>query len=220
MEESKIILHYFDLNGKAIIARMLMKYGEIPYEDKIYTEDDFRNKKHLFDFEFLPVLEIDNKQYSQSYAIYYYLCRKIGNLLGKNDEDEQHIMSCVLTMEDINQKLYQIIFSDEQSSEKNKNLNTVLEQVCNGLEALYKKNGSKKYFIGDELSLADFYLVSYFGSYFFNVHKESFALDIKKYMPSLSLAINNLMTDYLFEKLLKEVNIKNTFYIFLIINVK
>lgn len=211
MEGKKITLHYFNLNCKGIILRLLLKYGNIQFEDKRVSFEEWGSLKSTFDFKFMPVLEIDGVQHSQAYSLYVYVARKIGGLLGKTAEEEQEILCALLCLEDINSKIVQkeLKLVDETTGITNLK-NTVL-QIVSGLEILYKRLGKGEFFIGDSLSLADFFLVAIFKVYLFGIGKEFLKESINEQAPNLSNLVERLISSDLFVKLLKEVEIPGVF---------
>ncbi len=209
MEGKKITLHYFNMNGRARIPRMLLTLGKFTYEDKMFTYQDYPNIKNNFDYKFFPVLEIDGVQYSQSQAITMYLAKKIGNLLGKSDEDEQIILSTLLAMDDINNKFFPHIYHMGEPKETQLAFEKVLDQVCCGLEAQYKRNGKGKYFLGDSFSLADICIPTIF-IYYIKDYKDLCIDIINKCMPEYIKVIERNLVEEPLVSLLKQVTIQNS----------
>lgn len=201
MEGKKVVLHYFGLNGLGALARILLKYGNIEFENKKYSFEDWATARDNFDFKFMPVLEVDGVQYSQSIAVYFYIARKIGNLLGKSDEDEQAILAVLSTWSDFGgAKIINIIWpkGENATPEKIKENTEILTQsvvkIAQGLEKLYTRHGSGKYFLGSSISVADFYLANLFGHYFPARFPEIYE-EFKKAAPGLSQAISTYTTE-------------------------
>lgn len=209
MEGKKIKLHYFNLNGRGRIPRMLLTLGKFTYEDKMYSFEDYPNVKDNFDFKFFPVLEIDGFQYSQSQAINLYLAKKIGGLLGKSDEDEQIILSSLLAMDDINAKFFPHILNMGDPKETKSALEKILAQVCCGLEAQYKRNGKGKYFLGDIFTLADICVPTIF-IYFIQDYKDLCYDILNKNMPEYLKVVERVLTEEPIVSLLKQVTIPNS----------
>lgn len=84
-----ITIHYFkDTNGKASIIRNLLKYGKIKYKNNDIEYKDWATESLKMDLGFLPQLNIGEKIYSQSAAIFYYLAKRIdSNLVGRSEKD-------------------------------------------------------------------------------------------------------------------------------------
>ena len=81
---AKYTLHYFGVNGRAIIARSILAYAKADWKNNIIKEKEWPKikKGELCEFEQLPVLEVDKKKYCQSQAINLYLAETF-NLMGK-----------------------------------------------------------------------------------------------------------------------------------------
>lgn len=149
----------------------------------------------------MPVLEVDEVQYSQSTAVHFYIAKKIGNLLGKSDEDEQAILAALSTWGDFGgTKIINVISpkgenaTPEKIKENTEILTQAVVKIAQGIEKLFAKHGSGKYFLGSSLSVADFYLVNLFGHYFPTKFPEIFE-EFKKAAPGLSQAISKNVTE-------------------------
>ncbi|KAL6749860.1 glutathione S-transferase [Haematococcus lacustris] len=68
----KIIMHYFDLPGRAETTRLLLKMGGIEYEEKIIERETWPDVKKTMPFGQVPVLEVDGKLLAQSSAMERY----------------------------------------------------------------------------------------------------------------------------------------------------
>jgi prostaglandin-H2 D-isomerase / glutathione transferase len=202
MEGKKITLHYFNLNGRALLIKYLLTYGKINYENKTYSFEDWAKVKDNFDFKFLPVLEVDGVQLSQTTSIIHYVAKKVGGLLGKTDEDEQSILASVLSTDDFINPLINRVFGKGDQKENTDKLLASVEKIVIGLEKIYTRHGAGKYFLGETLSLGDFYLVQSFGTGLFPGHKDTEEV-VKKSAPKLYSLIQSLTTSDLFVSLHK-----------------
>ena len=70
----KYTLHNFPLNGRAIIARAILTYAKADWKNETIKMEDWPKSKKsgLWEYEQLPVLDVDGKKYSQSHAINIY----------------------------------------------------------------------------------------------------------------------------------------------------
>ena len=210
MESNKVRLTYFNLNGLGALSRLLLTHGNVDFEDIRLSFEEWPKVKETLDFKFLPCLEIDGVQYSESIAINFYLAKKIGNLLGKTPEDEHAILATLCSWSDFGAKVVTRAFGKGDQNENTEGLLSGLSKVAPGLEALYTRNGSGKYFLGDTLSLADFYLAYVFGLGFFSKDSFSDAAEVfKKHAPKLSTAIEGLIKSDTFTKLFEKALIKD-----------
>lgn len=203
-------LHYFNINALALAARLLLHYGNIKYENiTMDRTNEWPKVKESMEFQFLPVLEVDGQQFSQAQAIYVYLARKIGNLMGKTDEDEYHIISLLNCFGDIFPSIRQFLFASEEEKKNEKLMKEYLETAINkvsifaaAFEKRYKSLGNGKYYLGDKLSLADFWLVSVVGNSLFFKAPE-FGEVFKKAAPNVSALIERLFKEEPFKSFLE-----------------
>ncbi len=153
------------------------------------------------------------KKYSQTEAICIFIARKIGGLLGKDDDEEYQILSMFNCYNDINPLISKLFNCQEKDEEVIKtNYNNVLEMamsILSVLEKRYINNGEGKYYLGDKISLADFWLVSGVISIFFTKFPH-FTQPAKKAAPKIFDLIDRLMTeDYIASFFKSEYYINN-----------
>ena len=88
----KYTLHYFAINGRAVIARAILAYVKADWTNDLINRDDWPKIKvsGLCEFEQAPVLEVDDKKLCESQAINLYLAETF-NLLGKDAEENYQI---------------------------------------------------------------------------------------------------------------------------------
>ena len=162
---SKYTLHYFPGNGRAVVARAILCYAKVDFTNDLIKKEDWPKikKSGLCEFEQVPILEIDNKKYSQSFAINLYLAKKF-NLLGKNDEEEYQVINVLNSTDDVKQPVMNLRRCTEEN--KKPELRTAalekLKFILGKLNERYIANGKGKYFLGDHFSLADVVLCSTF----------------------------------------------------------
>ena len=120
-------LHYFNIRGRAEVARLIMAHANVEYEDYRFEFNDFAtikaSKKHLGYLERLswfskekecsspdyplgqvPVLEVDGKMLAQSRAINRFLAKKYG-LAGKDAMEQAKVDMYVDCLEDLIPKI-------------------------------------------------------------------------------------------------------------------
>ena len=211
MVESKefknVKLTYFPYNSRAMVARMLLMYGNIEFENKMIKVQDWSGISKNYELQFLPVLEIDGKTYSQSQAIFFYLARKIGNLLGKSLEEQYEILYVLNSDPDLTPIIKNFVSPDPQllknpdelKKVQNESLETLLV-FCKSFNDRYEKNGKGKYYFGDTISLADFTFLN-FGSILNNVIPQIKDILSKAY-PTIFNYIDSLYNDDFFKKFL------------------
>lgn len=161
----KVKVTYFGGNGRAAIIRAILDYEKVPFENEVIDFKDWPNIKNddsRFEFHQLPVLEINGKKMTQSLALYIYLAKKF-DLYGK-DFYEQYIIDSLIASNEDFVSLMHSMFRPETEDEKNnpdKYKQMFKDKISFYLrvyEKRYNDLGSKKYFLGDKISLADFFI--------------------------------------------------------------
>ena len=59
MENVKLI--YFPDNGRVGLIRAMLAYKKIPFENIMYSFDEWPSKKDIYEFKQLPQLEVNGK---------------------------------------------------------------------------------------------------------------------------------------------------------------
>jgi glutathione S-transferase len=194
-------LHYFTLNGLGMVPRMLLHHGKVPFENRQITFDKWPEIKPTMQLKFVPQLEVDGTIYSQSQAISVFLSRKIGGLMGKSDEEEYQIIAMLNSTSDINPTLYKLVMPSEEDKKPENaqvNLQNAVDKITLFLsvyEQRYVSNGEGKYYLGDKLSLADFWLISSVGNFILNSLGEHLGEAAKKAAPKLVALVERLKTE-------------------------
>ena len=204
-ELSNVRLHYFPANGRASFIRAILHWKKVPFEDLKYNYQEWGQIKKSGDFEFeqIPMLEINGKKLTQSFAILIYLGR-LFNILGNSPFEEYLIVSLINSYEDVLPKMISIIFakSEEQKEQSTKDfLNIHAPFMLKRWEARFLENG-KDYMVGDSFSLADIFVtVSLFNIFKNKTRKETWEPVLNEYAPNLSKLIDriveNELSDYL-----------------------
>ena len=70
-------LTYFNDNGRVGLIRAMLSYKKIPFENVMYTLDEWPSKKDNYEFKQLPQLEVNGKKLTQTIAICLYLARQL-----------------------------------------------------------------------------------------------------------------------------------------------
>jgi len=158
---SKYILHYFGANGRGAIPRAMLTYAKANWTNDIIKKEDWPKikKSELCEYEFLPVLEVDGKKYCESIAIDSYLAEKF-NLMGKNPDENYQIFNLLGTFDDFNVQFrpYRLCEDESKKPELKQKAVDRLKFFIAKFEKKYVELGKGKYFLGDKLTLADFYI--------------------------------------------------------------
>jgi glutathione S-transferase len=161
-------LTYFNGRGRAEIIRLVLTAADVPFEDKRLTIEEFAKLKPTLPFKQIPLFEFDGNTLVQSLTIARFLARKY-KLAGKTELEQARADLVVDCIED-SLKPVPVFFRFEQdpvkkAELKKKYLEEQLPQFLQQLEALLVSNkGGDGYFVGDELTWADLYLVRMQGS--------------------------------------------------------
>ena len=158
---SKYILHYFGVNGRGAMPRAILTYAKANWTNDIIKKEDWPKikKSELCEYEFLPVLEVDGKKYCESVAVNCYLAEKF-NLMGRNPEENYQILNLLGTFDDFNVQFrpYRLCEDESKKPELKQKAVDRLKFFIAKFEKKYVELGKGKYFLGDKLSLADFYI--------------------------------------------------------------
>ncbi|XP_050509813.1 glutathione S-transferase-like isoform X3 [Diabrotica virgifera virgifera] len=111
-------LTYFDFPGKGEAIRMILSYGEIPFEDKRIQMGDWPKIKPTTPLGQVPVLHINDKSITQTGPICRYLANIVG-LAGNNNEENLEIDVAAEMIGDVLKTAYEYRFeTDETRKEK------------------------------------------------------------------------------------------------------
>ena len=154
----KYILHYFAVNGRAIVARAILSYAKADWTNDAFKKEDWPTikKSGLCEFEQVPILEVDGKKYSQSHAIDLYLAETF-DLMGKDKEENYQIRSLLFAVDDYTIDIWKALFSLDEAK-KPELLKAATEKFkffLGKFEKRYVDLGKHKYFLGDKFTLAD-----------------------------------------------------------------
>jgi glutathione S-transferase len=157
-------VYYFKANTKAANIRGILMYKFAKWENVIVDDWPAFKQSGKLEFGQLPALEINNsgKFLTQTIAIEVFLARRF-NLFGNSLDDEYEILNLLASRDDIFDKM-RIVNEASKDPEKhgieNKNF---LENVLPFYLNIYEKKFNiieGEYFLGDNISLADIYLVN------------------------------------------------------------
>ncbi|XP_072391075.1 glutathione S-transferase-like [Diabrotica undecimpunctata] len=145
---------YFNFTARGEPIRMLLSYGEIPFEDERISREDWPKIKPTTPLGQLPVLEIDGKQIPHSISICRYLASVV-KLDGKDAKENLRIDVAVETLLDLQKLAFEYVFESDaaKKDEKNKKLEESVPLFLGKLEEQANKNGG--YTALDRLSWAD-----------------------------------------------------------------
>lgn len=163
MPEYKLI--YFNGMGRAELTRWLLAYGDISYTDERINKEDWPEKKKSLPFPKVPILMVDDKPLPQSLAIARYVAKEVG-LVPADNLQAAYCDAMADTLSEVMSAMHGIMMSDADEAEKKRKFKeeffpNVLEPV---LTRLNKRLGERQWFVGDQMTWADFTIALAFGS--------------------------------------------------------
>ena len=189
-------LTYFNVNGRVGLLRAMLCFKKVPFENKMITMEEWPSKKKDYEFLQLPELEVNGKKMTQTIAISLYLARQL-NLYPKDIYLQYHVDSLLATRDDITM-LYRKVKQNkkEDYQEYKKLIILYLEKI----EKRFEELGNGKYYLGDEISVADFFIGCMIDEFCLLVNDEDV---LSKYAPKIKKLIDRLKENELKEYLEK-----------------
>ena len=189
-----IKLTYFNDNGRVGLIRAMLCYKKIPFENIMLTLDEWPSKKDTYEFKQLPQLEVNGKKLTQTIAICLYLAKQL-DLYPKDIYLQYHVDSLLACRDDIT-FLYRKVKTKTCSDEEYKKYKEQIALYLQRIEERYKELGNGKYYLGEELSVADFFLGCNFAEFCVFVKDEDL---MGKYSPNIKNLVERLKKNELKE---------------------
>ena len=193
-----IKLTYFIQNGRVGLIRAMLCYKKVPFENIMLSLEDWKTKKTNYEFHQLPELEVNGKKMTQTIAICLYLARQL-NLYPKDYYLQYHVDSLLAVRDDIT-PLYRKLKYKFNTEEDTKAYKAQMILYLKNIEKRYNELGSGKYYVGDELTVADFFLGCMITEFCCLVKDEDV---MSKYAPGIKKLIDRLNENELKEYLEK-----------------
>lgn len=151
-------LHYFQAHGRAEAIRMLLKGAGVEFEDRQHTREEWPGLKFSGDFEFeqMPMLEIDGHKLVQTRSIERYIAQKNG--LYPSDPYLAYLVESLIDLKD--DAVFQIakfkfLLNDEAGL-----LNYFQNEFPKYLQKIQKRleanHGGEGFFVGETATVADY----------------------------------------------------------------
>eukprot|EP01017_Pseudomicrothorax_dubius_P038040 TRINITY_DN5647_c0_g1_i1.p1 TRINITY_DN5647_c0_g1~~TRINITY_DN5647_c0_g1_i1.p1 ORF type:complete len:279 (-),score=84.96 TRINITY_DN5647_c0_g1_i1:60-896(-) len=157
--EGKVVIAYWMMQGRAEPIIKLAKYTKLPFEFKGYTnpadwQADKAVLKHLFPN--VPYIKTGETVMCETDAIVIQVCALANReeLLGRNNQELVQGAAVRGVVKDILNDLFGLYFNPNWQTEQAK----VLEKCAGRLKRLEKFAAGKKFILGNDLVLADFFL--------------------------------------------------------------
>ncbi|CAG9335325.1 unnamed protein product [Blepharisma stoltei] len=185
--EGEITLHYFNIYGTAEPIRMIFHYFNIPFRDNQISFQDWSHLKHnsFVRIGKLPVLEIDNENYSECYSILGYLANEIGIM--PDDWMEKYLVDSICEfIIGVNKNFTKLAIKNDLEN-KERIIHEIVPKWLRRFEArLSKNNEGKDCFVGKRLTVADFIVFQFMWDYFLKPGKaEIYRLMVEQCAPTL-----------------------------------
>ncbi|XP_059179298.1 glutathione S-transferase 1-like [Physella acuta] len=157
MAHSTLKLFYFDTEGRAEVARIILAAAGKTFQDIRCNEDDWLQQKTRAPYGQVPVLEVDGVAFAQSLAINAFLAREFG-FYGNTNLENFKIDEIVHLVNDFMTAATKVLFltpnQEEQASGTRELKEETGPRMLGFLEKFLRSSGSG-YFVGDRLTLAD-----------------------------------------------------------------
>ena len=153
-------LYYFDIFGRAEPIRILLTHSKSEWQDVRFDYKTFSELKaqDLFEFDQVPMLEMDGEKFSQSYSILRLLGRKYGYY--PEDSIQAYKVDSVLQAGADLQASYWAAHLATEEVKKQELLKTYIEvnlsRYLKVMQSRLLKNSNQKYLVNDTLTIADF----------------------------------------------------------------
>ena len=187
-----IKLTYFNVNGRVGLLRAMLCYKKVPFENKMITMEEWPSKKNDYEFHQLPELEVNGKKMTQTIAISLYLARQL-NLYPKDIYLQYHVDSLLAIRDDITM-LYRKI--KQKQEEDYKAYKELIKLYLEKIEKRYEELGAGDYYLGKEISVADFFLGCMVMEFCYLIKDEDV---LSKYSPKINKLIKRLKENELKE---------------------
>lgn len=170
LQGSKIVLHYFDLYGRAEVIRMMLKAHSIDFEDNRFGSEEWVRLKLRAEFQVCPLLEIEGKTLCETRAILRYLCMQ--KHLYPSDLKEIYLCESLCDfVDDI--RLPLIDAARTSDIEKMMKAHANLPQRLLMLESRLRRNQSEQpaFFHGKSAGMADFLVFNFLWDNFLSAER-------------------------------------------------
>lgn len=160
-ENSKIVLSYFNIRGRAECIRLLMEDAEIPYEyEKFPSRDDWlKNEKpnrNKYPFCQCPVVTFDGTVLAQQDAIMRAIARE-KDYYGENNVEKAKIDMMAGGIEDMRLKYSELAYSKDFAERKDAFMAKWADRWLSCMNKLLSENNNGNYYlVGKKISFPDF----------------------------------------------------------------
>lgn len=157
---SRVVLHYFDLYGRAEVIRMMLKAYSVDFEDHRFGSEEWVRLKAKAEFQVCPILEIEGKTLCETRAILRFLSMKQD--LYPSNSKEIYLCESVCDLVD-DMRLPLIDAARTSDIDKMMKAQAALPQRLLMLEKRLKRNPGQPqaFFHGKAAGMADFLVFNF-----------------------------------------------------------
>lgn len=192
-----VVLHYFPLYARAEITRLMLHAKGIEFEDRHITFEQWPAEKGTGNFEFnqLPMLEIDGHKLVTSIAIERYVARKVG-LYPEDPYQAYQVESIVDLKNDQVQKIayFKFVAKDEEGLMK-WGTTTFLDNLKLIEARLVANGGGDGYFVGTTATYADYSLFNFLHQAFYRPETEAHKPHLEAVAPKLKAFVERFLAN-------------------------
>jgi len=158
-----IKLFYFPIRGRGEFIRLLLKAANQPYDETIISRESWFNDpeaKKATPYGQVPYMFYKGKRYGQSKAIATFFAKKFG-FYGKTPEDGLRVDEVMQLGDDFRPNLRDWFLAKDEASKAEfaqKMKDESIPRYLGYFEELLVDNGATGFFVGDSVSLADFFI--------------------------------------------------------------
>ncbi|HYM36427.1 MAG TPA: glutathione S-transferase [Steroidobacteraceae bacterium] len=149
------LITYFDVRGRAEVIRLIHEETATPYRERRIAVSEWPALKPTLPFGQMPTYEDGDLFIVQSHAIYRYLARK-HNLYGANEREHVRCDIVEEAFVDAQNAIGGFYWNPEFAKKRDEFAATTLTDLLGKLQRLFEQNANSEYWVGNQLTLADF----------------------------------------------------------------
>jgi len=198
-----IVVHYFDIYGRAEAIRILLAHSGTPFLDHRLTSEDWAQLKAsgVCEFGQVPMVEVDGLKLVQSYAIMRYLGVKLGYV--PSDPVQHYQMDSIIGLrDDFANGLIPLSFAKDPEGVAKHYADHAPRYLQMFQDRLVQNHEGNGWFVGETVTIADIYIFRLLWDYFLRAERAVFAhyLDavpkLKSHFDRLLASSTHLQTYY------------------------
>jgi glutathione S-transferase len=171
-----IVVHYFDIYGRAEAIRLLLIHSRTPFVDHRLTSEEWPQMKAsgVCEFGQLPMVEVDGLKLVQSYAIMRYLGVKLGYV--PTDPVQHYQMDSIIGLrDDFANGLIPLSFAKDPEGVSKYYADKAPHFLKMFEDRLVRNNEGNGWFVGETATIADILMFRLLWDYFLRAERAMFA---------------------------------------------